>query len=106
MPQIYSVILTPDAEGGFNVSVPSLPEVCTQGETEDEAIANAREAIELAINKKLIVDKLLYGKTTVGTSPLSTGWAAPAIPASEFSPEKAKKLLEDAGWKEIGRAHV
>ena len=58
-----------------------------------------REAIELAINKKLIVDKLLYGKTTVGTSPLSTGWAAPAIPASEFNPEKAKKLLEDAGWK-------
>jgi peptide/nickel transport system substrate-binding protein len=58
-----------------------------------------REAIELAINKKVLVDKLLYGKTTVGTSPLPTGWAAPKLNASEFNPDKAKKLLDDAGWK-------
>ncbi len=58
-----------------------------------------REAIELGINKKVIVDKLLYGKTTVGSSPIATGWAAPKIPVSEFAPDKAKKLLDDAGWK-------
>jgi peptide/nickel transport system substrate-binding protein len=58
-----------------------------------------REAIELAINKKVLVDKLLYGKTTVGTSPLPSGWAAPKLTPSEFSPDKAKRLLDEAGWK-------
>jgi peptide/nickel transport system substrate-binding protein len=58
-----------------------------------------REAIELAINKQQIVDKLLYGKTTVGSSPLPTGWAAPKIAPSEYSPEKARRLLDEAGWK-------
>jgi len=58
-----------------------------------------REAIELAIDKKVLVDKLLYGKTTVGTSPLPTGWAAPQIPASRFDPARAKQLLDEAGWK-------
>lgn len=58
-----------------------------------------REAIELAINKKELVDKLLYGKATVGTGPVVLGWAAPKLSASEFNPDKAKKLLDDAGWK-------
>lgn len=43
----YSVLLTPDAEdGGYTVRVPSLPGCNTQGDTLEEAIANAREAIE------------------------------------------------------------
>jgi peptide/nickel transport system substrate-binding protein len=58
-----------------------------------------REAIELGINKKVIVDKLLYGKATVGSSPLSSGWAAPKVAPSEYAPDKAKKLLDEAGWK-------
>ncbi len=40
------VILSPEAEGGFSVAVPALPGCYTQGETEDEALANAREAAE------------------------------------------------------------
>ena len=49
----YTVILEPDEEGGFVVHVPALPEVCTQGDDESEALANAREAIELAIEHRL-----------------------------------------------------
>jgi antitoxin HicB len=42
----YSVLLTPDAEdGGFTVRVPALPGLHTQGDTYDEALANARDAI-------------------------------------------------------------
>ena len=42
----YTILLTPDAEeGGYVVAVPSLPGCRTQGETLEEAIANAREAI-------------------------------------------------------------
>lgn len=40
------VILLPEAEGGFSVAVPALPGCYTQGETEAEALANAREAAE------------------------------------------------------------
>jgi predicted RNase H-like HicB family nuclease len=38
------VILSPEAEGGFSVAVPAFPGCFTEGETEDEALANAREA--------------------------------------------------------------
>ena len=42
----YSVILEPGPEdGGCSVHVPALPGCHTQGETLEEAIADAREAI-------------------------------------------------------------
>ena len=47
------MILEPAEEGGFVVTVPALPELGTQGDTYDEAMANAREAIELVIEDRL-----------------------------------------------------
>lgn len=41
----YSVILEPQEGGGFTVLVPALPEVVTEGDTEQEALANVEEAI-------------------------------------------------------------
>jgi len=41
------VVLEPSDEGGFTVYVPSLPGCISEGETEEEALANIREAIEL-----------------------------------------------------------
>jgi antitoxin HicB len=49
----YTVILEPAEEGGFVVHVPALPEVVTEGETEAEALAMAKEAIELALEERL-----------------------------------------------------
>ena len=49
----YTIILEAAEEGGFVVSVPALPEVATCGDTEDEAIEMAREAIELVIEHRL-----------------------------------------------------
>ena len=49
----YSVILEPAEEGGFLVHVPALPEICTEGETEEEALAMAKDAIELVIESRL-----------------------------------------------------
>jgi len=44
------VILIPDREsGGYVVEVPSLPGCYSQGESQEEAIANIREAIDLHI---------------------------------------------------------
>ena len=41
----FNIILEPADEGGFNVSVPALDGCYTQGETEKEALKNARDAI-------------------------------------------------------------
>jgi predicted RNase H-like HicB family nuclease len=49
----FTVVLEPAEEGGFVVTVPALPEVGTQGDSYDEAMANAREAIELVIEERL-----------------------------------------------------
>jgi antitoxin HicB len=45
----YTINLRPEPEGGYTVLVPALPEVVTYGETEQEALRMAREAIELAL---------------------------------------------------------
>ena len=52
-PRTFTIVLEPAEEGGFIVTVPALPEVGTQGDTYDEALANAREAIELVIEDRL-----------------------------------------------------
>ncbi len=41
------VVLEPSEEGGFTVYVPSLSGCISEGETEEKAMANIREAIEL-----------------------------------------------------------
>ncbi len=44
----YTIVLHPDPdEGGYWVTVPALPGCYSQGDTRDEAIAYAREAIQL-----------------------------------------------------------
>ncbi len=40
-------VLEPSDDGGFTVYVPSLPGCISEGDTEAEALANIREAIEL-----------------------------------------------------------
>ena len=45
----YSIVLEPLEEGGFLVHVPALPEVVTGGDTEDEAMAMAKDAIEMVL---------------------------------------------------------
>lgn len=41
----FNVVLEPAEEGGFNVSVPALDGCFTEGDTEEEALINAKEAI-------------------------------------------------------------
>jgi antitoxin HicB len=46
----FSVILEPQEGGGFTVLVPALPEVVTEGDTEEEALVNAQEAIRAILD--------------------------------------------------------
>jgi antitoxin HicB len=45
----FTINLHPQPEGGYTVLVPALPEVVTEGDTREEALANAREAIEAVL---------------------------------------------------------
>jgi predicted RNase H-like HicB family nuclease len=49
MQRTFSVVLVPQAEGGYFVDCPSLPGCHSQGETKTEALANIVEAIELTL---------------------------------------------------------
>jgi antitoxin HicB len=52
----YTIILHPDPdEGGYTVTVPALPGCVTQGETIEEAITMAKDAIRLYV-ESLIAD--------------------------------------------------
>lgn len=41
----YTVLIEANEEGGYTITVPSLPGCVTQGDTLEEAIENVREAI-------------------------------------------------------------
>jgi len=43
------VVLEPSDEGGFTVYVPALPGCVSDGDSEQDALANIREAVELCL---------------------------------------------------------
>jgi antitoxin HicB len=45
----FSIVLEPQEGDGYTVTVPALPEVVTEGDTETEALANAEEAIRAIV---------------------------------------------------------
>jgi len=59
----FNIILEQAEEGGYNVRVPALDGCFTQGETIDEAIENAKEAIQVYLEG---LEKLNEIKSTPG----------------------------------------
>jgi len=59
-----------------------------------------REALNLAIDRKTIIATLLDGRTIPATQPAppETYGFNPALPDIPYDPEKAKRLLADAGY--------
>jgi predicted RNase H-like HicB family nuclease len=49
----YTVLLQPLPEGGYNVSVPAIPEICTFGETVEAAREMAQDAIRCFLESAL-----------------------------------------------------
>lgn len=45
----FTVILEPEADGGYSVVCPTVPGCVSQGESLEEALANIREAILLCL---------------------------------------------------------
>ncbi len=59
-----------------------------------------RQAIAYGINKQRIIDKLLFGKVKPGSGEANAGYfdCSKVVGPYPYDPDKAKKLLEDAGW--------
>ena len=49
----YTVIFEPLKEGGYNVVIPAIPEICTCGETLEEAREMAEDAIRCYLESAL-----------------------------------------------------
>jgi peptide/nickel transport system substrate-binding protein len=79
---------------------------CSSGPQQgDPACPNAvlgdlrvRQAIELAVDKQGLVHGVLADADKVAGSLLPVGPYAVDLPLSEFNPEKARQLLDQAGW--------
>ncbi len=63
---------------------------------------NVRRALTMAIDRQQIIDALLYGQGRVMNSPfVSALWAHdPDVRPTPYDPAGAKRLLEEAGWRD------
>jgi peptide/nickel transport system substrate-binding protein len=91
----FTFVLSPRASHtlGFSFNVTKAP-------TDDHAV---REAVNWAVDRQTIVEKVFFGVHHVGVGPLSEGvWARDESIEKMFTfdPAKAKKILDDAGWKQ------
>lgn len=65
-----------------------------------------RKALTYAINRKEILDEYLLGYAQLSAGPVSPIFKEavdPGLKPYEYDPEKAKSLLESAGWKDIDK---
>jgi predicted RNase H-like HicB family nuclease len=64
---VFNVVFEADEEdGGYVVSVPELPEVCTQGDTLEESKEMAEDAILCALDMRAFLGQELPGLSTDG----------------------------------------
>ena len=90
----FRFVLSPRASHtlGFSMNVTKPP-------TDDHAV---REAVSWAVDRKTIVEKVFFGVHHATVGPLSEGvWARDESIERMFAfdPTRAKKILDDAGWK-------
>lgn len=99
----HMTVLTKPTIDSFSINLPVIPETTEDGQivgnnvTSDIAI---RQALNIGINRQAIIDNALSG---CGTPAFSTSSEAPWSSKYTFQDnrvEEAKKLLEDAGWKD------
>lgn len=98
-----SSVPSPDAERlVLNFADPSIdgPDAAAVAQHPHPILGDprVRDAIELAINKREITSKLLYGLAAVGTNELHIGWARCDTAISTYNPPRARALLQEAGW--------
>src|SRR5690606_13290621 len=59
-----------------------------------------RQAISMEIDRERIANDMLEGRVDVVNAPFTVGWNTANLPPYDHDPEKAKQLMEEAGWVE------
>jgi peptide/nickel transport system substrate-binding protein len=76
------------------------PQVADRGKGCPMADPAMREAVAFAVDKNAINERLLGGTVQIANTNISPGaWFFADQPPATFDPEKAKQILDDAGWK-------
>ncbi|WP_323172537.1 ABC transporter substrate-binding protein [Natrialba sp. PRR66] len=93
-----------ESTGGIDVYTPPIPRIRflafdTDSEPFDDR--RVRQAVSLAIDRKTITESLLDGLVEPAVGPFSpsiTEWANPDLESNPYDPDRARTLLDDAGW--------
>lgn len=72
----YAAVLEPQPEGGYTVTFPDIAEAITEGDTLEQALFNAAEALTLALEARLEA-----GEPIPEATPTAGGhWVEPSAP--------------------------
>ena len=94
----YAATLTPDPDGGFTVTFRDVPEAITEGDSREEALLRAEDALESALAMYVAAKEALPTP-----SPLQAGEAM--VPLSALGMAKAA-LYEAMREQHVGRAEL
>ena len=62
-----------------------------------------RQALIYGFNRRRIVDDILFGQSSVAITPLDyTQWSDDSLKPYPFDPNKARQILDEAGWLQQG----
>lgn len=90
-----------NTQGIVTKSVPTFAyQYMAMNTARDYLTEDVRHAISLAINRQVIVDQLLQGEARIAIGPLAEDhpYFDEKLLPIEYDPEKAKSMLEAAGW--------
>src|SRR5246500_5611884 len=94
----YAAALTPDPDGGFTVTFRDVPEAITEGDTREEALLRAADALESALAMYIATGEQLPAASKSETNEEIVPLSAPGM---------AKTALYDAMREQgVGRAEL
>lgn len=94
----YPALLTPDPEGGFTVTFRDVPEAITEGDTREEALLRAEDALESALAMYVAAGEPLPASSSAEPS-------EETVPLSALGMAKAA-LYEAMREQQVGRAEL